>query len=96
MHSSGNAKYIRAGDVDLINNYDDSEPQDRRIISRIIYPDYQRATQFHDIALLKVDTPLKFQATVKPICLALKPTNHYVSEDNKSIAMGWGLQSSRE
>ena len=43
--------------------------------------------QDNDIALLKLETPIKFSSTIKPICLAKAADD---PDSGKVIVTGWG------
>lgn len=66
---SGNAKWVRLGDLDLSTTDDDAMPQDFTIIRRISHPDYQPPAKYHDIALLELDRIVSFTLYVSPACL---------------------------
>ncbi|KAK0084919.1 hypothetical protein PV325_006121 [Microctonus aethiopoides] len=83
----GNAAWIRVGDLILKSDVDDARPQVRRIVKRIRYPDYKKPLEYHDIALLKMERPVKFDAWVRPSCL---PSFGEVENVEKAIATGWG------
>ena len=53
----------------------------------IMHPKYQGVNSFHDIALLQLEEPLKFNASFMPVCIP--KTNEY---DNLVVA-GWGLMN---
>ncbi|RZC41459.1 venom protease-like, partial [Asbolus verrucosus] len=77
---------IRLGDLDLQSVTDDASPQDFGIAQKIVHPNYRLPSQYNDVALLKMDREVQFNAYIAPICLqsarSLPNTNF--------IATGWG------
>lgn len=86
----GNAVYARIGDLNLLTRDDDARPQERRIVERIRHPEYKRPAEYNDIALLKLDSPVKFDAYVRPACLSTQPNFFSRSAEPKAVATGWG------
>lgn len=60
----------------------------RRVARRIRYPDYKSPSEYHDIALLKMDRAVTFDAYVRPACL---PSWRQLQDVQAAIATGWGL-----
>ncbi|XP_033207434.1 venom protease-like isoform X3 [Belonocnema kinseyi] len=83
----GEPKWVRIGDLNLIKNNDDAQPVNRRIAEIIIHPQYRKPSEYHDIALLRMDKTVKFDAYVRPACLPIFPDIPF----RKVIATGWGL-----
>ncbi|XP_008547524.1 serine protease snake [Microplitis demolitor] len=81
----GKATRVRVGDLNLKRSDDDARPQVRKIISIIRHPDYKKPLEYHDIALLKLESPVKFDAWVRPACLPYGMMN-----TENAIATGWG------
>ncbi|XP_014203299.1 serine protease snake-like isoform X2 [Copidosoma floridanum] len=84
----GYAEHIRVGDLNLESKKDDARPQDRRVIERVRHPDYKKPAQYNDIALLKMDRPVTFDAYVRPACLSLNPN---IQTGEKTVVAGWGI-----
>lgn len=83
----GNANWVRLGALNLETADKDEEVQDFRVIERIRHPSYKRPSEYHDIALLRLERDVRFGAFIKPCCLA----NHLPDTgEGKAIAMGWG------
>lgn len=82
---SGKPTQVRVGDLNLKRNDDDARPQLRKIIDIIRHPDYKKPLEYHDIALIKMESPVKFDAYVRPACL---PYGNVITEN--AIATGWG------
>lgn len=89
LHYSGEAIWVRVGDLNLNRTDDDAKPQDIRIIERIRHSSYKRPPEYHDIALLKLETNVTFSKWVIPACLpyTFPDTGKYT----KATATGWGL-----
>lgn len=54
----------------------------------IVHPDYKYPSTYNDIALMKVDTAVKFNSHIYPICLP--PSNYNLSVNKKVLATGFG------
>ena len=77
---------VRAGTVDAQNG-----GQIVDVAKFVSYPKkLDPNTNEHDIIILKLATPLKFDANVKPICLATKDP----ADNSKCYISGWGLVKS--
>ncbi|XP_018548149.1 transmembrane protease serine 2 [Lates calcarifer] len=79
---------VYSGDVSLVKmSYG-------KTVQKIISHDkYNRETSDNDIALLKLDTPLTFTTTVRPVCLPNVDVN--LSSEHQAWITGWGaLRSS--
>lgn len=83
------AKWVRVGDLNLKENNDDARPQTIKIKEKIRHPDYKPPSQYHDIALLRLEDKVVFNAWVRPACLPVDWPD--VGSDNKAVATGWGL-----
>lgn len=83
----GDVNFVRLGDLNLRTDTDDAGPQDFVITNRIPHPDYQPPSQYHDIALLRVNRPAQITDYVKPICLQI---THDLPPTYRPIATGWG------
>lgn len=59
---------VRLGEVDFTTE-DESEIQDRTIVEMIKHPKYSQEMKYNDIALLRLDAPVRFTAFVRPACL---------------------------
>lgn len=84
----GYVKYARLGDLDLIKDNDNSDPQEIEIDQKdlIRHPSYSSRFKYHDIALVKLRSPAKLNPYVIPACLYTKDG----TETAKAIATGWG------
>lgn len=66
--------------------------QVRRVAQIVQHPGFNRSTINNDIALLKLDAPVTFTDTIRPVCL---PTR-YVNTDldgQTAVITGWGTTS---
>ncbi|KAG8035025.1 hypothetical protein G9C98_005448 [Cotesia typhae] len=81
----GKPTQVRVGDLNLKRNDDDAKPQSKKIIDIIRHPDYKKPLEYHDIALIKMESSVKFDAYVRPACL---PYGNVITEN--AIATGWG------
>lgn len=85
----GVASWVRVGDLNLKRTDDDAKPQDIRIIERIKHPMYKPPSEYHDIALLKLEIDVQFDAWIRPSCLPYSLPD--TGNDDKATATGWGL-----
>nr|XP_034193956.1 serine protease snake-like [Osmia lignaria] len=82
------ATWVRVGDLNLERTNDDAKPQDIQITERIRHPSYKKPSEYHDIALLKLETNVQFNEWVRPSCLPYSLPD--TGTDNKATATGWG------
>ncbi|XP_055376731.1 serine protease nudel [Condylostylus longicornis] len=75
-----------------------SNVQRSKVLQAIIHDDYQHKTMVHDLALLKIEKPLKYNRWVRPICLPDKGRSGLTDADwmigpkpdTLCTAVGWG------
>ncbi|GJQ73784.1 CLIPC1 [Trypoxylus dichotomus] len=80
----GDVKIVRLGDLDLKSEEDNAQPQQFKVAQMIPHPEYKSSSDYHDIALLKLDSAVKYTAFVRPACLDSN------SQERRFIATGWG------
>ncbi|XP_054610710.1 transmembrane protease serine 2 isoform X1 [Dunckerocampus dactyliophorus] len=80
---------VRSGDVSLFKMSFDDGNKVGKIIS---HEKYDPETNDNDIALLKLDTPLRFSDTVKPVCLP--NVGMELSAGSPAWITGWGALKS--
>lgn len=62
-----------------------------RIEERIVHENYkQQKTPLHDIALLRLDSNVRYSKTIRPICLPSVLPNFNLKTDTKLTVAGWG------
>lgn len=83
----GGVKFVRLGDLNLKTVTDDADPQNFNIVETFRHPDYKPPSQYNDIALVKLDKPVKYTQYVLPACLQ---TTHHLAEHETPSATGWG------
>lgn len=88
---SGPVTYVRLGELDINSTADDASVRDFTVGEIITHPLYNFRSNYHDIALLRLNTSINsFNNYVKPACLA-------TTEDLENIELviaGWGFTSS--
>lgn len=89
MLQRGAATWVRVGDLNLVRTNDDARPQDIKIAKRIKHPDYKGLSEYHDIAILRLEKEVTYNAWVRPACLPIDLPD--IGTDNKAVATGWGL-----
>ncbi|KAF5281650.1 hypothetical protein FQA39_LY17748 [Lamprigera yunnana] len=77
---------IRLGDIDLTRNDDGAEYKEYNIQEIKVHEQYKPPTHYHDIALIKTFSEVKFTNFIRPACLWTK----YEINHNVTIATGWG------
>ncbi|CAK9824499.1 Serine protease snake [Anthophora retusa] len=83
------ATWARLGDLNLERSDDDARPQNIRIIERIRHPRYRSAvSEYHDIALFKLEREVTFNEWIRPCCLPYSLPDTGI--DGKATATGWG------
>ncbi|XP_054091077.1 serine protease grass-like [Zeugodacus cucurbitae] len=62
------------------------------------HPDYDVSTKYKDIALIKLDRTIDFQAynNIKPICLPITPSDYNLVPMDILVLAGWGLTEKNE
>lgn len=86
---------VRAGEHDITKN--EGKESDHNIAEYHIHPRYnsQRSLYNHDIALLKLKTPVTFSDYALPICLGSKDfTESLLKSAQNSLVSGWGRVTS--
>lgn len=63
-----------------------ARPQERNIVQIIRHPNYRPPSQYHDIALLRLDWSVTFDEYVRPACLPTTPVL-----PSSVTAAGWGV-----
>ena len=83
---SGQPTMVRIGDINFEREDDDSDPQTFRVSRVIAHPQYRSPKQYNDIALVELESEMRFNEYSRPACL-----NSETSIDQQSaIATGWG------
>ncbi|EFN87035.1 Serine protease snake, partial [Harpegnathos saltator] len=84
----GAPKWARVGDLNLAQTNDDARPQTIKIVEIISHPDYKQPSVYHDIAIMKLETPVTYTAWARPACLPVDLPD--IDNDGKAVATGWG------
>lgn len=80
------ALWARLGDLNYLSNTDNAKPRDYHIAQRIIHPDYQPYSFYHDIALFSLEKDVEFSPYIRPICLNTDNSVQF----STATATGWG------
>lgn len=83
---SGEAKFVRVGDLNTASDSADARPQLFNIIERINHHQYRPPELYNDIALYKLDRAVTFDEYAKPVCLHESPS----LPEGTGVATGWG------
>ncbi|XP_011210742.1 trypsin-1 [Bactrocera dorsalis] len=60
----------------------------RKVIQTTIHPQYDQSRIVNDIAILKLDSPIPFSSSMRPVCL---PDINHNFDNRDAIVAGWGL-----
>lgn len=82
------ANWARLGDLNLERLDDSPKSENFRVIKRIRNPQYKPPSQYHDIALLKLERNVEFNEWIRPSCLPYSLPDS--GPDGKATATGWG------
>ncbi|XP_056145321.1 coagulation factor IXa isoform X2 [Lampris incognitus] len=83
--------FIRTGDHNILTN--EGTEQDHEVLEQHIHPRYDTTVSRynHDIALLRLKSPINFSDMARPICLGPKSfTESLVKAASPAIVSGWG------
>lgn len=90
MIFSGSAVVAKLGQLGMDFNEEEAKPQDRKISEIFPHPLYKYPSDYHDIALYKLDEPINFSFFLRPACLSPYPTNQGLF-NNTALAAGWTI-----
>ncbi|GJQ73786.1 hypothetical protein Trydic_g18726 [Trypoxylus dichotomus] len=83
---SGPIKVVRLGDIDTIDDPNDSDVQTFDVINTFVHPLYNQSSFYNDIALLELNKPINYTRGVMPACLQ----NSFDFGNPTLWATGWG------
>jgi transmembrane serine protease 9 len=75
------------GDTDIGSDVEETDPQIREIVQRIVHPNYEPPSVYNDIGLFRLNAPVQFNRFILPICLN---TETQLTTEQNLIAIGWG------
>jgi transmembrane serine protease 3 len=70
------------------HDYPEKGQQSVRGVREVMHPQYDPVTTINDIAIIKLEKPIKFSPTVQPACLPQPGEN--VPDNAQGIVAGWG------
>lgn len=79
------ADFVRLGEHDINNDYDNQKDFDIESITR--HPNHRYSSSYHDIALIELKENVRFSNAIRPACLW---TKEYINV-NAVIATGFGM-----
>lgn len=82
----GKPVQVRLGELNLKKNNDGANPVDLLVDEVFVHPDYVSTSKYNDIALIRMNKPVKFNNHIRPACLH-NSNNIYA---HKVTATGWG------
>lgn len=83
---SGSPVWARIGESKLEISEDETASPNHRIVEQIANPGYKYPLSYHDIALLRLESPVSFNDRIRPACLHAAPS----TGTPEAIATGWG------
>jgi len=86
MFNRGNPVRVRLGELNLQKNNDGANPVEILVDTIIVHPDYVSTSKYNDIALIRLNSRVKFNNHIRPACLY--NLDHIYSR--KVTATGWG------
>lgn len=89
-YQPGNLK-IRAGEWDTQTTGERLVHQERIVQEMVIHPDFKSNNLFNDIALLRLDEPVKLADHINVICLPSQ--DEFFDAAKSCVANGWGKSS---
>ncbi|CAG0921028.1 unnamed protein product [Notodromas monacha] len=91
LHQFTHSYVVRLGDVNILSEKPDDQPQDFAVVQAIPHEDYQRRPSFwNDIAVLKMDRDVIINDFVGPVCLPVTSRSADTLDRESFIAIGWG------
>jgi len=84
---------VRLGEWDTQNTGEFLPHDDYKVVGVTIHEGYRNSSLWNDIALLKLDRPVKFQLNIDTICL---PEPSDVFDHQKCVTTGWGKSAFRK
>nr|XP_029708563.1 uncharacterized protein LOC109402104 isoform X2 [Aedes albopictus] len=85
-HQDVRPDIVRFGDLNLETDEDDEYAQQYKIVQIYRHPLHRFGVKYHDIALMKLEQPVRLHDTVCPACLWIDPEIHFT----EFTATGWG------
>lgn len=73
------------------HRYQDIPPQYFHVQRVILHPNFRFSASHpdrYDVALIKLDSPVRFSDSVLPVCLPIEENRNF--EGHKGVVTGWG------
>ena len=71
----------------VLNPWEDRKRVERRVVEYELHPDFIRETLKQDMCLMRLDQPLDYSGSIKPICL----NENELKKNEPVFVAGWGL-----
>lgn len=84
---------IRVGEYDFSTAAEPLPHQERGVERKVVHPRYNFFTYENDLALLHLDSPLRLQPHVRPICLPPDTATEEALVGVNATVTGWGRLS---
>ncbi|XP_062552026.1 transmembrane protease serine 9-like isoform X2 [Armigeres subalbatus] len=85
-HNNIRPDIVRFGDLNLETDDDDEYSQQLKIVEIYRHPSHRFGLKYHDIALMKLESPVRIHDTVCPACLWIDTELRF----RELVATGWG------
>ncbi|XP_026471619.1 modular serine protease-like [Ctenocephalides felis] len=84
---------VGVGKINRFYNANERQAQFSEIAQLIVHSSYQGVLQnyAHDIAILKLETPIRFSMYVAPVCMDWDVSAYEVADGDMGKVAGWGL-----
>uniref|UniRef100_A0A1I8PC22 CLIP domain-containing serine protease n=1 Tax=Stomoxys calcitrans TaxID=35570 RepID=A0A1I8PC22_STOCA len=88
---------VRMGFIDYTkSSIFGDENQRWRVEEKIVHENYkQQKTPLHDIALVRLESNVRYSKTIRPICLPSAMAPYNLKADSKLTVVGWGATETR-
>ncbi|XP_064123017.1 venom protease-like [Macrobrachium nipponense] len=81
---------VRLGEHDYEDPNDGANHVDFTVGSPVVFPNYTSSQAYHDLALLKLNRPVGFTSSIRPVCLPWGAETNRNLETQKVTLTGWG------
>ncbi|XP_066948202.1 venom protease-like isoform X2 [Macrobrachium rosenbergii] len=88
--STATVNIVRLGEHDYDDPNDGANPVDFTVSGPVVFPDYTSSQAYHDLALLKLNRPVGFTSSIRPVCLPWGAESSRNLENQKVTLTGWG------
>ncbi|XP_063850050.1 trypsin-5-like [Scylla paramamosain] len=84
------ANVVRLGEHDYNDNEDGANHKDVKVADVVLYPHFNPGTAYHDLALLKLESKVTIQRSIRPVCLPWGTESEKNITGETATLTGWG------